>query len=111
MYKFKTISVKDWEHAVDENASERTKKLRHKKLALRALKEVAPKYFGPWPTRCETSTGCYSCWRVTTFNKAGYFVVHITEAKIWIVDVDVDGNKTYPCGMVDWNLDTNLAEV
>lgn len=45
MYKFKTISVEDWKHAVDEHASERAKIMRHKKLALKALKEVEPFWF------------------------------------------------------------------
>lgn len=115
MYKFKTISVEDWKHAVDEHASERAKIMRHKKLALKALKEVEPFWFPKkgniYPIECkipehETCTD----WYVRPYGKAGYFHVCIKEAKIWITDVDGVGNKDYPCGRPDWALNTNLVE-
>lgn len=90
MTKFKTISVKDWEHAVDENASERTKKMRLKKLALKALKEVAPKYFGPWPTKFEMGETYYT-WKIKPFAKVGNFIVCMTQSGIAISDVDREG--------------------
>lgn len=114
MYKFKTISVKDWEHAVEDGTTVRTKTMRHKKLALKALKEVEAFWFpkmDPYPIECKISEGgTYSDWDVRPYGKAGYFHVCITEAKIWIIDVDGAGNKSYPCGKPDWDLDTNLVE-
>ena len=41
MYTFKTITLNDWFHAVADEASERAKKLRHRKLAIKALKELS----------------------------------------------------------------------
>ena len=115
MYKFKTISVEDWKHAVDEHASERAKIMRHKKLAIKALKEVEPFWFpkkgSSYPIECKIPEyATYTDWYVRPFGKAGYFHVCITEAKIWITNVDGLGDKDYPCGRPDWALDTNLVE-
>ncbi len=41
MYTFKTITVKEWKHAADVDVSERARKLRHRKLAIKALKELS----------------------------------------------------------------------
>lgn len=116
MYKFKTISVKDWLHAVEEGTSERTKTMRHKRLAIRALKEVEPFWFpkkNPYFDLMEckfSELGTYTGWIIRPFGKRGHFYVGISEAKIWIIDVDGVGNKQYPCGKPDWSLDTNLAD-
>lgn len=100
MYKFKTVTVKDWKHAVEENTSERTKKMRLKKLALKALKEIAPNYFGPWPTKCEMVETympfpAQSFWRVETFAKHGYFDASINSVGITIWDEDRDGKTNF----------------
>ena len=115
MYKFKTISVEDWKHAVDEHASERAKIMRHKKLALKALKEIEPFWFpkkgSDYPIECKTlKYENYTDWYVRPYGKAGYFHVCIKEAKIWITNVNGVGDKDYPCGRLDWDLDTNLVE-
>lgn len=110
MKQFKTITYKDWLHAVEDGTSERTKKMRHKKLALRALKEIEPFWLSEkeFPAEC-CMRGTYNTWKIRPFAKNGYFLVYIDEGKIWIVDVDGEGNKEYPCGKPDWSLDTNLA--
>lgn len=100
MIKFKTISVKDWKHAVDENASERTKKRRLKKLALKACKEVALKYFGPWPTEIEMGVTYYT-WKIKPFAKPGYFIVCMVDTGISIHDVGREGPVVYRYSYLD----------
>lgn len=112
MYTFKTITVEDWKRAVEYEASERAKKMRHKKLALKALREVAP-YFFPknsgFSIKCSIPEGgTYTGWDIRSSIRRGFFHVCISEAKIWVIEVDGDGEKEYPCGKPDWSLDTNL---
>lgn len=114
MEQFKTVTFKDWLHAVEEGTSERTKTMRHKRLAIKALKEVEAFWFpkkGSYFDRmeCRTESGDYTGWHIRPYGKKGFFYVGISDAKIWIIDVDGEGNERYPCGKPDWSLYTNLA--
>ena len=111
MYKFKTISLKDWKYAGDEQASERTKIMRYKKLAIRALEEASPFWFPKGPKYKEFGSlvkykmgDTYNTWYIRPFGKLDFFVVHIEEAKIWIKDEGDELNQ-YPCG--EWGVTCN----
>ena len=101
MYTFKTITVEDWKHAVEDEASERAKKLRHRKLAIKALKELSNLQDAVIPG-LKFEFRDYDSFNVKIPGKAEKIHFLITQAKIFVWD----GKN--PIIAPDYSIDTNL---
>lgn len=101
MYTFKTITLNDWFHAVEEGTSERTKKLRHRKLAIKALKELSYLSDAIIP-ELKFDYRDYDSFNVKIPGKKEKIHFLITQMKIFVWD----GNKAIIAP--DYSIDTNL---
>lgn len=101
MYTFKTITVEEWKHAVEYEASERAKKLRHRKLAIKALKELGNLQDALVP-ELKFDYNDYDSFDVKIPGKAEKIHFLITEMKIFVWD----GKN--PIIKPDYSVDTNL---